>query len=176
MRIRVPVLLLWHQGRPPTRAVTPLRAGLADIGGWVKGVAARGAEGTLLSSSGHLTKTTAQHFNLNDSWGYLHTSDRQQQVKCNNLNIVEACSVYSMRLAVFEYHSDQVYSLGYSGLYARSMRLYKCVQCLCVIITQQLRAQGVQKHSRAFYANTPACQRMYVSCTSNQGLRACEDP
>ena len=55
----MPVLLLWHQGCPPARAVTPLRAGLADIGGWVKGVAARGAEGALLGTSGHLTKSTA---------------------------------------------------------------------------------------------------------------------
>ncbi len=55
----MPVLLLWHQGRPPTRAVTPLGAGLAGIDGWVKGVAARGAEGALLCSRWHLTKATA---------------------------------------------------------------------------------------------------------------------
>ncbi len=96
----MPVLLLWHQGRPSTRTVTPLRAGLADIGGWVKGVAARGAEGALLSFSWHLTKATAQHVDLNDSCAYLHASERQQKVKCNNLNMVQACSVYYTHLEV----------------------------------------------------------------------------
>ena len=104
----MPVLLLWHQGCPPTRAVTPLRARLAGIGGWVKGVAARGAKSALLSSSWHLTKATGRHIDLNDSRGYLRESDRQQVVRCNNLSIVEACSVCFTRLEVSRYHSNQI--------------------------------------------------------------------
>lgn len=163
----MPILLLWHQGRPPTRAVTPLGAGLAGIGGWVKGVAARGAEAALLSTNGHFTKATARHVDLNDSWGYLHTSDRQQVVRCNNLSIKEACSVCLTRLEMLRCQSNQVYSLEEANVYARSMRWYKCVHCLCAFITQQLCARGVCKHSRAFFADTPACQCMYASCTSN---------
>ena len=118
--IRVPVLLLWHQGSAPSRAVTPLRAGLAFIDGWVKGVAARGAEGALLCTSWHLTKFTAWHVYLNDSWRYLHTSDNQKsssmfwtllQHAVYGLWVQMIRILLHAKLASFE-----VYSLGNTGV------------------------------------------------------------
>ncbi len=53
------MLLLWHQGSAPTRAITPLRAGLTEIDGGIKGITAWGAEGALVSTSGYVAMTAA---------------------------------------------------------------------------------------------------------------------